>query len=157
MRHAGKRKVTSVRRLTSHLGLAVDPIQRSSNRILAEPWSSDDRFSLVDYRDVAETAAIALRDDRLLYGTFELCAPEYWNRKRVARLMSEVLGREIKERRELDALSEVPQAERRMFDHYDRHDLLGNPLTLEAILNREPRTLRAYFEERANNSSYRDV
>lgn len=61
--------------------------------VLAEPWSSDTRFSLVDYRDVAETAAIALTDDRLLYGTFELCAPEYWDRKRVARLMSEVLDR----------------------------------------------------------------
>lgn len=67
--------------------------------------------------------------------------------------MSEVLGREIKERRDMDVLSEVPQAERRMFDHYDQHDLLGNPLTLQAILDREPRTLRAYFEELANNSS----
>jgi len=32
---------------------------------------------------------------------------------------------------------------------YDRHDLLGNALTLRAILGREPRTLRAYFEELA--------
>lgn len=123
--------------------------------VLAEPWSSDSHFSLVDYRDVAETAAIALTDDRLLYGTFELCAPEHWNRKRVARLMSEVLGREIEEQRDMHVLSEVPHAERRMFDHYDQHDLLGNSLTLQAILEGEPRTLRAYFEELANNSSDR--
>ncbi|MBR7517837.1 NmrA family NAD(P)-binding protein, partial [Mycobacterium tuberculosis] len=45
--------------------------------VLSEPWSADTRFSLVDYRDVAETAAIALTDDRLVYGTFELCAPGY--------------------------------------------------------------------------------
>jgi hypothetical protein len=36
-----------------------------------------------------------------------------------------------------------------MFDWYDRHSLLGNALTLRAILGREPRTLRAYFEELA--------
>jgi hypothetical protein len=34
-----------------------------------------------------------------------------------------------------------------MFDHYDHHGLLGSPLTLRAILGREPRTLRSYFEE----------
>lgn len=126
-------------------------------RLLAEPWSADTRFSLVDYRDVAESAAIALTDDRLLYGTFELCAPGYWDRKRVVALMSEVLGREIKERRDLDVLSEVPQAERRMFEHYDRHDLLGNPLTLRAILDNEPRTLRAYLEELADHSDDRHI
>jgi hypothetical protein len=36
-----------------------------------------------------------------------------------------------------------------MFDHYDHHGLLGSPLTLRAILGREPRTLRAFFEELA--------
>lgn len=40
-----------------------------------------------------------------------------------------------------------------MFDHYDQHDLLGNPLTIQAILDREPRALRAYFEELANVAS----
>ena len=45
--------------------------------VVAEPWSNDTRFSRVDYRDVAEVAAIALTEDRLLYGTFELCA-EGW-------------------------------------------------------------------------------
>jgi hypothetical protein len=37
----------------------------------------------------------------------------------------------------------------RMFQWYDNHGLLGNPLVLRAILGREPRTLRAYFEELA--------
>lgn len=42
--------------------------------VLSEPWSNETRFSRVDYRDVAEVAAIALMEDRLLSGTFELCA-----------------------------------------------------------------------------------
>jgi hypothetical protein len=37
-----------------------------------------------------------------------------------------------------------------MFEHYDHNGLLGCALTLRAILGREPRTLRAYFEELAS-------
>ena len=36
-----------------------------------------------------------------------------------------------------------------MLRWYDAHSLLGNSLTLRAILAREPRTLRTYFEELA--------
>jgi uncharacterized protein YbjT (DUF2867 family) len=67
--------------------------------VLAEPWSADTRFSRVDYRDVAETAAIALTEDRLLYGTFELCAEGWLDRKDVAAIIGEVLGRPIKAER----------------------------------------------------------
>ena len=74
--------------------------------VLAEPWSNDTKFSRIDYRDVAEAAAMALTEDRLLYGTFELCAEEALDRRQVAALIADVLGR-------------------------------------------EPRTLRAYFEELA--------
>ena len=34
-----------------------------------------------------------------------------------------------------------------MFTNYDHHGLLGNPLTLRAILGREPRALETSFEE----------
>jgi len=120
-----------------------------SEGVLAEPWSSETRFSLVDYRDVAEVAAIALTEDRLLFGTFELCAPGQLDRHDVVALMSDVLGRKIGERRDPGILGDVSQGLRGMFDHYDHHGLLGNPLTLRAILGREPRLLRAYLEELA--------
>lgn len=42
----------------------------------------------------------------------------------------------------------------RMFDWYDHHPLVGNALTLRAILGREPRTLRDYFEELAAQSQH---
>lgn len=116
--------------------------------VVAEPWSNDTRFSRVDYRDVAEVAAIALTEDRLLYGTFELCAEGWLNRHDVAALISEVLSREITPGRiDPGTLPDTAQALRPMFDHYDRIGLRGNALTLAAILGREPRTLRAYFEE----------
>ena len=118
----------------------------------AEPWSAETRFSRVDYRDVAEAAAIALTEDRLLFGTFELAAEGWLNRIDVAGLMGAALGNRV-------AVGTVPPATaadakhadgmRRMIAWYDRHPLLGNPLALRAILGREPRTLRAYFEELA--------
>ncbi|WP_216850439.1 hypothetical protein [Acidisoma sp. L85] len=95
-------------------------------------------------------AAIALTEDRLLYGTFELCVEGWLNRHDVAALIGEVLGREITSQRiDPGALPDDAQALRPMFDHYDRIGLRGNALTLAAILGREPRTLRAYFEELA--------
>lgn len=127
--------------------------------VLAEPWSTETRFSRVDYRDVAEVAAIALTEDRLTSGTFELCAEGALNRKDVAALIGDILGRPIEAARlQLDASPPVPgdsaqarqlAAMKPMFDWYDKHSLLGSALTLRAILGREPRTLRSYFEELA--------
>ena len=116
--------------------------------VLAEPWSSDTRFSRVDYRDVAETAAIALTEDRLLYGTFELCAEGWLNRHDIAALAGEVLGRTVSAGRiDPDTLGDQAAPMRPMFEHYDHTGLRGNALTLRAILGREPRMLRAFFEE----------
>jgi uncharacterized protein YbjT (DUF2867 family) len=118
--------------------------------VLAEPWSPETRFSRVDYRDVAEVAAIALAEERLLYGTFELCAPGMLNRHEVAALIGEVVGHPIRaERVDAVRLGDETRPMRPMFEHYEHHGLLGNPLTLQAILGREPRTLRAYFEQLA--------
>jgi len=122
--------------------------------VLAEPWSVETRFSRVDYRDVAEAAAAALTEDRLLYGTFELCAEAWHNREDVAAIVSEVLGRSIKAERvdpKVAAAGAGPGAPalEKMFDWYDRRGLQGNALTLRAILGREPRTLRAFFAELA--------
>jgi uncharacterized protein YbjT (DUF2867 family) len=122
--------------------------------VVAEPWSVETRFSRVDYRDVAETAAIALTEDTLLYGTFELCAEGWHNRNDVAAIIGEVLGRSIRAKRvdpKAAAASAGPGAPalEKMFDWYDRRGLQGNALTLRAILGREPRTLRAFFTELA--------
>lgn len=121
--------------------------------VVAEPWSNDTRFSRVDYRDVAEVAAIALTEDRLLDGTFELCAEGALDRHGVAALAGEVLGRDIKAARiDPDTLGPETTQMRPMFDHYERFGLRGNALTLRAILGREPRTLRDYFTELAGNT-----
>ena len=120
----------------------------------AEPWSAETKFTRVDFRDVAETAAIAMLEDRLLHGTFELCAEGNLNRHDVAALMSKVLDREIQagtvdpnKAAAQSHLSAQPSSIQKMMAWYDKHGLLGNPTTLRAILQREPRTLAAYFQE----------
>jgi hypothetical protein len=40
-----------------------------------------------------------------------------------------------------------------MFEHYDYAGLVADPLPLPAILEREPRSLRAYFEELARKGT----
>jgi uncharacterized protein YbjT (DUF2867 family) len=49
----------------------------------------------VDYRDVAEVAALAMTGDELAYGVFELCAPGMVERVRMAAMISEELGRRV--------------------------------------------------------------
>ncbi|TDT33783.1 NmrA family NAD(P)-binding protein [Naumannella halotolerans] len=115
--------------------------------VLAEPWSSRTRFSRVDYRDVADAAAIALTEDRLLAGTYELAAPGHLDRHDVAALIGEVTGRRIRAERTDPAQLDVAEPMRAMFSHYDHAGLLSNPLALAIILQRDPRTLRDYFEQ----------
>jgi len=122
--------------------------------VLAEPWSSETRFSRVDYRDVADVAAIALLEDRLLHGTFELCAEGELNRHEVAALIAEVIGRDVRaDRLDPNTLGRDAEALRPMFAHYDHHGLVGSSVALQGILGRAPRTLRAYFEELARKSA----
>jgi uncharacterized protein YbjT (DUF2867 family) len=129
---------------------------------LTMPYSRLAKVCYVDYRDVAEAAALALTGDALSYGTFELCAPGMVNRVEIAALMSAALGRTI-EAGESSVedwatsarLPEGPLRDglARMMAHYDQYGLAGgNALVLRAILGREPRTLEQYIHELASRS-----
>jgi uncharacterized protein YbjT (DUF2867 family) len=122
--------------------------QTLGSGVLAEPWSTKTRFSRVDYRDVAEAAAIALTEDRLLGGTYELASDGQLDRHGVAALISQVTGQAIHAER-ADTGPDVPAPMRAMFEHYDTSGLISNDVTLRAVLEHPPRTLRSYFEELA--------
>lgn len=117
------------------------------------PFSKHAKVCYVDYRDVAEVAALALTGDTLSYGTFELCAPGMVDRIEIAALMSAALGRTI-EASESEPRAPGPGADAmrqglaRMTAHYDAHGFPGgNGLVLRAILGRESRTLAQFFAE----------
>lgn len=132
------------------------------NRI-SQSYSRYAKVSYVDYRDVAESAALALTGDRLDYGTFELCAPGMVNRVEIAAMMSEAVGRTIEASEtafdEWAQAVKMPEGFMRegmktMSASYDKHGFPGgNALVLKAILGRKPRTLRQYIQELANRKA----
>ncbi len=121
------------------------------------PYSKHAKASYVDYRDVAEAAALALTGDTLDYGTFELCASGMLDRVELAAIMSEALGRTIEagepSLEEWEQTTKIPagpvrQGLKRMYMHYDQYGFPGgNALVLRAILGREPRTMKQYFQK----------
>ena len=126
------------------------------------PYSKQAKMCYVDYRDVAEAAAIALTGNKLDYGTFELSAPGMVDRTELAALMSEALGRSIEAGEisieEWERTAHIPdkplrEGLSRMNAHYDKYGFPGgNALILRAVLGREPHTLRQYIFELAENS-----
>jgi uncharacterized protein YbjT (DUF2867 family) len=135
---------------------ALWPDIRDQGRF-ALPYSETAKVCWVDYRDVAETAALAFTGDRLSHGTFELCAPGLVDRVEMAALAAEVVGRPVSATvtplpEFASVLPEGPQRDglTRMMAHYDRYGFAGgNGLVLQAILGREPRSLADYFRELA--------
>jgi uncharacterized protein YbjT (DUF2867 family) len=123
------------------------------------PYSKQAKACYVDYRDIAEAAALALTGDRLDYGTFELSSAGMVDRTELTEIMSAALGRKIEagepsfeEWAETAKIPDGPVRDglKRMYVDYDRYGFPGgNALVLRAILGREPRTLRQYFQELA--------
>jgi uncharacterized protein YbjT (DUF2867 family) len=125
---------------------------------LSMPYSVSSKLCWVDYRDVAEVAAMAMTGDELSYGTFELCAPGLLDLTEIAAIATSALGQQVEanETSSEQITSWLPEGRLRdgmsaMIAHYDNYGLPGgNPLVLRAILGREPRTLDDYFHERAS-------
>lgn len=130
--------------------------------VFAEPFPKTARVARVDYRDVAEVAGIALTEDRLAYGSFDLVADGMPNREEIVAIMSDVLGRRIEAGEpsfeEWAARAQPPcdgaqkQMLKKVQAHYAEHGSGGNSLTLRAILGRSPRSLREFIEELAAGS-----
>jgi uncharacterized protein YbjT (DUF2867 family) len=125
--------------------------------VFGEPFSAQARVARVDYRDVAEVAAIALTESRLAYGTYELAADGMPNRYDLVAAMRVVLGRDVRAA-ELDFATwrkgvALPYTEAQwallaaVHADYDRHGAAANGLVLRTILGREPRTPLQFFED----------
>jgi uncharacterized protein YbjT (DUF2867 family) len=126
---------------------------------ISMPYSKLAKMCYVDYRDVAEAAALALTETTLDYGTFELCSEGMFDRVELAALMSGALGRTIEASESSPELvASGPAVDEdplqaglaRMNAHYDEYGFPGgNALVLRSILGREPRSLEQYIYELA--------
>ncbi|OBI84887.1 SDR family oxidoreductase [Mycobacterium sp. 1245805.9] len=113
------------------------------------PWSKHSKMTYVDYRDVADAAALAFVERRLSRGTFELAAGGMVDRVEVAEMMSRVAGRTLRAE-DTDDVPPGPEGLATMFEDYDRHGFHGgNSLVLQAILRREPRSVADFIAELA--------
>ena len=128
----------------------------SAAGIFRSPWGLAQAQSLVDLRDVAEAAAVLLTEEGLDGGTFEAVGPEPLTAPRIAELLGEWLGREV---RAVDAVPEGPvpdeyaaRCSRLMFDHYRAHGFTGSPRVLEGLLGRPPRTLAEHLRDQERPS-----
>lgn len=137
-----------------NIGLAWPSIR--DHACFGEPFPKNTRIARVDYRDVAEIAAVALTDDRLAYATLELCAGMF-SRMDIVAALSEALGYPVTAQQpgfsEWAAHARLPYGEdqllllAKVFDHYQAVGLGGNSLALRAALGREPRSLREYIKD----------
>jgi len=122
--------------------------------VISGPYSSESRMSYVDYREVAEVAALSFTTDRFVNGTFELAAQGEPSRADLATELSKILGRPIRAESFTPDLrnSRMPQSLQdglmKMFDSYDKHGFHGgNSLVLATMLGREPITAAGYLAE----------
>jgi uncharacterized protein YbjT (DUF2867 family) len=119
--------------------------------VLRSQWGLRRAQSLVDLRDVAEAAAVLLTEDGLDGGTFEAAGPEPLTAPRLAELMAERLGREVRAE-DVVPRGDPPEAyagrcRRLMFDHYRAHGFTGSPRVLTALLGRPPRTFAEHLAD----------
>lgn len=122
--------------------------------VLSGPYSADSAMTYVDFRDVAEVAALAFTTAKFDYGTFELAAPGMFSRRQLAVLLTEILQRPVTAHGAAPstAANQAPPAIRegllRMLQHYDEVGFHGgNALVLTTMLGREPVTVPAYLAE----------
>ncbi len=129
-----------------------------SNQAISMPYSRHSKMSYVDYREVAEVVGIAFSDDKLDYGTFELCAPGMVDRIALAEIFSKAFDLTIKaQETELPPSSPSDgyqkKAMQAMLKHYDDYGFKGgNSLILEAILGRKPKTVEQFIMELASSN-----
>lgn len=126
---------------------------------LMQPFSKYSKMTYIDYRDVAEIAAIAMTGDHLNYGTFDLSFRGMYNRIEIAKQISEVSGRIIEAEEvpfeDWASSTKIPEGPikeglKAMYANYNKNGFKGgNDIILRALLNREPKTLQDYLREMA--------
>lgn len=128
------------------------------NGVHAFPFSTKSRFSLAHLDDLACAAAHVLTTSGHACATYELAGPDALSQEDCARILSDVLGREVAARAApLEAALEKARAAgvpdwridtlAIMNRHYDAHGLEGNGNVLRWLLGRAPKTFRDYANE----------
>ncbi|MFJ5778924.1 SDR family oxidoreductase [Streptomyces sp. NPDC093094] len=134
----------------------IDVAGTVASGVYAKPHSADSRLAHVDIEDVTEVAARVAGDPHHHYATYELSGSDYVTGHEIADVLAELSGRPVVA--EVQELSDLVSPERRrlaeaefpydimyrLFGHYSRYGITGNPNVLTWLLGRPPTTLREY-------------
>ena len=125
-------------------------------RMLHQPYSLDTPLAHVDLEDVAEVAAMVVGDPNHHYATYELCGRDFRNARELAQIISVESGQEVTTRqgplpepanggtRPSEEEDHRHDAMFRLFDHYGRYGITGNPNVLRWLLGRPPTSFAEY-------------
>lgn len=134
----------------------VDVTASVSSGIYHQPYSLERPMSFVDLHDVGEVAANVLADPaHHAAATYELCGADILTGHQVAQILASVTGSDIRaeEITPAEILSRLTDAPDytidgmlRLFGHYDRYGITGNPNVLSWLLGRAPTSFADYIK-----------
>jgi len=134
----------------------IDIARVVADGVLHQPYSLDTPLAHVDLEDVAEVAATVVGNPHHHYATYELCGRDFRNARELAQIISAQSGQvitasqvELPERVDARGGSTEEEDHRhdamfRLFDHYGRYGITGNPNVLGWLLGRPPTTFADY-------------
>ena len=134
----------------------IDVARVVTDGVLRQPYALDTRLAHVDLEDVAEIAAKVVGDVHHHYATYELCGDDFRNAYELAQVIAAESARPITaEQVPFPAGAAVgPQPSEaddyrldamfRLFDHYGRYGIAGNPNALSWLLGRRPISFDEY-------------
>jgi uncharacterized protein YbjT (DUF2867 family) len=134
----------------------IDVSRVVAEGMLHQTYSLDTRLAHVDLEDVAEVAAAVVGHPNHHYATYELCGRDFRNARALAQIISaesdhEITARQVGFPGPADTHGKPTEEDDhrhdamfRLFDHYGRYGITGNPNVLGWLLGRPPTSFAEY-------------
>ncbi len=128
----------------------------------AVPYAVDARFSMVDLDDVAQVAALVIREGGRHFGAiYELCGPQQLSSADIAQMSGDAIHRMVhavaldraawdRSARDHGMKDYARMTLLSMFEYYDQYGFVGNAMVLGQLLGRTP----TRFEEYLHRTTY---
>lgn len=127
--------------------------------VLRVPYSIHAPFSFVHLENLAETAAVVLKDDSHRGATYEIAGTQPMTHVEVAEIFGRILGQPVHAKQEeiknwklrTVGINEfATESLIKMFEYYDRWGLVGNPNVLRWLLGHEPASMESFIKDVVN-------
>jgi uncharacterized protein YbjT (DUF2867 family) len=134
----------------------IDVAECVASGVYAKPHSTETPLAHVDLEDVTAVAAAVVGDPHHHYATYELSGSDYVSGHQIAAVIAAESGRPVEAQEfPLEAIASRARQRRaedefpfdimyRLFGHYSRYGITGNPNVLTWLLGRPPTTLLEY-------------